>query len=124
VRNSGAVAVVEGAGDHACEYMTGGTVVVLGEVGRNAGAGMSGGELYVVDDDGVLEARSSSSVDVRKTSAAECERVRELVALHAGSTRSARAADLLTRWDTVSGALARLVPLEQPAAARAYEESG
>ena len=49
VRNSGASAVVEGVGDHACEYMTGGTVVVLGEVGRNAGAGMSGGELYVFD---------------------------------------------------------------------------
>src|SRR5207247_4329060 len=49
VRNSGAVAVVEGAGDHACEYMTNGTVVVLGETGRNLGAGMSGGQAYVYD---------------------------------------------------------------------------
>src|SRR4029450_9705771 len=49
-RNSGAVAVIEGAGDHLCEYMTGGTVVVLGPVGRNAGAGMSGGELFVYDN--------------------------------------------------------------------------
>src|SRR5918911_5208312 len=54
VRNSGAVAVVEGVGDHACEYMTNGTVVVLGGFGRNVGAGMSGGELYVHDPEGVL----------------------------------------------------------------------
>src|SRR5712691_12256788 len=57
VRNSGAVAVVEGTGEHPCEYMTAGTVVVLGAVGRNLGAGMTGGEAYVYDADGVLEAR-------------------------------------------------------------------
>ena len=55
VRNSGAVAVVEGAGDHCCEYMTGGVVVVLGQTGRNFAAGMSGGIAYVLDEDGTFE---------------------------------------------------------------------
>jgi glutamate synthase (NADPH/NADH) large chain len=57
VRNSGATAVVEGVGDHGCEYMTGGTVVVLGETGRNFAAGMSGGVAYVLDEDGTFEQR-------------------------------------------------------------------
>ena len=57
VRNSGATAVVEGVGDHACEYMTGGRVVVLGSTGRNFGAGMSGGIAYVLDPDGALDAQ-------------------------------------------------------------------
>ncbi|MGC4665486.1 hypothetical protein, partial [Escherichia coli] len=57
VRNSGAVAVVEGAGDHCCEYMTGGIVVVLGKTGRNFAAGMSGGVAYVIDEDGTFEKR-------------------------------------------------------------------
>ena len=57
VRNSGAVAVVEGAGEHCCEYMTGGTVVVLGETGRNFGAGMTGGDAYVYDINDTLERR-------------------------------------------------------------------
>ena len=57
VRNSGATAVVEGVGDHGCEYMTGGTVVVLGETWRNFAAGMSGGVAYVLDEDGTFEQR-------------------------------------------------------------------
>ena len=57
VRNSGAIAVVEGAGDHGCEYMTGGIVVVLGPTGRNFAAGMSGGIAYVLDEDGTFEQR-------------------------------------------------------------------
>ena len=55
VRNSGAIAVVEGAGDHGCEYMTGGVVVVIGKTGRNFAAGMSGGIAYVLDEDGTFE---------------------------------------------------------------------
>ena len=54
MRNSGAIAVVEGAGDHCCEYMTGGIVVVLGQTGRNFAAGMSGGIAYVLDEDGAF----------------------------------------------------------------------
>jgi glutamate synthase domain-containing protein 3 len=113
VRNSGAVAVVEGAGDHACEYMTGGTVVVLGEVGRNAGAGMSGGELYVLDEAGVLDRRVNARAEVRTVSGLECERLRELIALHANCARSARAAALLERWDETTSRLRRVLPGEQ-----------
>jgi glutamate synthase (ferredoxin) len=113
VRNSGAVAVVEGAGDHTCEYMTGGTIVVLGEVGRNAGAGMSGGELYVLDETGFLERRVSSAVEVRRLNGAESDQVRALIALHANSTRSLRAADVLARWDQLAARVRRLVPPEQ-----------
>jgi glutamate synthase domain-containing protein 3 len=118
VRNSGAVAVVEGAGDHACEYMTGGAVVVLGEVGKNAGAGMSGGELYVLDETGFLERRASSAVEVRRLNGAESDQVRALIALHANSTRSLRAADVLTRWDQLAACMWRLVPREQVAELR------
>ena len=62
VRNSGAIAVVEGAGDHCCEYMTGGVVVVLGKTGRNFAAGMSGGIAYVLDEDGTFESRCNMSM--------------------------------------------------------------
>ena len=62
VRNSGAIAVVEGAGDHCCEYMTGGVVVVLGQTGRNFAAGMSGGIAYVLDEDGTFETRCNLSM--------------------------------------------------------------
>jgi glutamate synthase domain-containing protein 2/glutamate synthase domain-containing protein 1/glutamate synthase domain-containing protein 3 len=113
VRNSGAVAVVEGAGDHVCEYMTGGIVVVLGAVGRNAGAGMSGGELYVLDEAAVLERRVSFGAEVRAVGSTECERVRALVEVHATSTRSNRAADLLARWDHAASYLRRVVPREE-----------
>ena len=68
VRNSGAVAVVEGAGDHCCEYMTGGVVVVLGPTGRNFAAGMSGGIAYVLDEDGTFENRCNMAmVDLLET---------------------------------------------------------
>src|SRR5664279_5769804 len=62
VRNSGAVAVVEGIGDHGCEYMTGGTVVVLGKTGRNFAAGMSGGVAYVYDEDGQFASRCNTAM--------------------------------------------------------------
>ncbi len=62
VRNSGAVAVVEGLGDHGCEYMTGGLVIVLGQTGRNFAAGMSGGVAYVLDEDGNFETRCNMSM--------------------------------------------------------------
>ena len=68
VRNSGASAVVEGTGDHGCEYMTGGTVVVLGATGRNFAAGMSGGIAYVLDDDGTF-AQRCNTVDGRARAA-------------------------------------------------------
>jgi glutamate synthase (NADPH) large chain len=105
VRNSGALAVVEGVGDHGCEYMTGGRVVVLGETGRNFGAGMSGGIAYVLDERGVFPGRCNLDlVALEELDESDLESVRELVAEHHQRTRSAVALALLEgpaeRWRT------------------------
>ncbi len=108
VRNSGVSAVVEGVGDHACEYMTGGVVVVLGRTGRNFGAGMSGGVAYVHDGDGNFPTRvNREMVDLEDlTDPAEISRLRELVERHAKATGSARAKRMLAGW---AGAVKRFV---------------
>jgi glutamate synthase (ferredoxin) len=98
VRNSGAAAVVEGIGDHGCEYMTNGTVVVLGEVGRNFGAGMSGGQAYVYDPSGTLPLRLNDDL-VGLARVLVDEELRHLVERHVRYTGSERAAALLERWD-------------------------
>jgi glutamate synthase domain-containing protein 2/glutamate synthase domain-containing protein 1/glutamate synthase domain-containing protein 3 len=100
VRNSGAVAVIEGAGNHCCEYMTGGIVVVLGRAGRNFGAGMSNGVAYVLDEAGTFESRinrdmvESASLDDEDT-----EVLRRLVREHEEKTSSPRARTILVQWD-------------------------
>jgi len=99
IRNSGAVAVVEGAGDHCCEYMTGGTVVVLGRVGRNFGAGMTSGTAYVLDQDQSLAGRcNGESVAAAPLDAAEAEVLRGLIRVHLERTRSPRARTMLRAW--------------------------
>jgi glutamate synthase domain-containing protein 3 len=100
VRNSGAQAVVEGVGDHACEYMTGGRVVVLGATGRNFGAGMSGGLAFVLDPDGTFHRRCNPGmVDLDPlTDDDEMTRVHELIARHVVLTGSALGARVLERW--------------------------
>jgi glutamate synthase (ferredoxin) len=103
VRNSGADAVVEGVGDHGCEYMTGGTVVVLGPVGRNFAAGMTGGVAYVLDES--LQASTSVNTELVRVgvpSSVELESVRELVEAHARLTGSAHAQFILDEWDNAS----------------------
>ena len=108
VRNSGAVAVIEGVGDHGCEYMTAGTVVVLGDVGLNFGAGMTGGEAYVFDRDGTLDERLGDGlVLVHDPDAAQLAELRELVERHLRHTESPRAAELLERWDERRGVPSR-----------------
>src|SRR5690606_28388177 len=101
VRNSGANAVVEGVGDHGCEYMTGGRVVILGSTGRNFAAGMSGGIAYVLDQDGGFESRcNTGTVDLEPlASDADLDEVRELVERHLEFTGSAVAARVLRDWD-------------------------
>src|SRR6202044_2519617 len=101
VRNSGATAVVEGVGDHGCEYMTRGLVVVLGPTGRNFAAGMSGGIAYVLDPDGDFEARCNLGlVDIEAlTDPDEASEVRHLIAEHARRTDSLHAAGLLEQWE-------------------------
>jgi glutamate synthase domain-containing protein 3 len=114
VRNSGAVAVVEGVGDHGCEYMTGGIVVVLGRTGRNFAAGMSGGVAYVLDDDGGLAARTNLGlVELEPIAAtADVALLRQLVRRHARLTGSVRARRLLQDWDAVVGRFTRVMPIE------------
>jgi glutamate synthase (NADPH/NADH) large chain len=99
VRNSGAVAVVEGVGAHACEYMTGGTVVVLGATGRNFGAGMSGGVAYVLDDDRTLVTRmNKTTVALEALETQDLEQLHALVEEHLAHTRSTHARSLLATW--------------------------
>ena len=101
VRNSGATVVVEGCGDHGCEYMTGGTVVVLGETGINFAAGMSGGEAYVWDPDGALEGRLNRGMADMHPLEAEDERyLASLLQRHVAATASARAAAILAAWES------------------------
>jgi glutamate synthase domain-containing protein 3 len=100
VRNSGANAVIEGTGDHACEYMTGGTVVILGDTGRNVAAGMTGGEIWVHDPRERLPGRLNGElVALERPDARELERARLLLVRHESATGSARAAALLARWE-------------------------
>jgi glutamate synthase (ferredoxin) len=98
VRNSGANAIVEGIGDHGCEYMTNGTVVVLGEVGRNFGAGMSGGDAYVYDPAGELPMRLNEDLVVATRVGTDSE-LRGLLERHVRYTGSELAAALLQAWD-------------------------
>ena len=111
VRNSGATAVVEGTGNHPCEYMTGGTVVVLGPVGHNLGAGMSGGECFVHDVQGDVLARVNRQlVEARRPDGTQLARVHELLTEHATVTGSRRAERLLADWDDTSERLWRIAP--------------
>ena len=137
MRNSGATAVVEGVGDHGCEYMTGGTVVVLGRTGRNFAAGMSGGVAYVYDADGTFASRCNPSMVSleplqREADQAEQERalaasgkarrrhadrhdeaiVRELCERHLRFTGSTLARALLDDWDSARGRFVKVFPNE------------
>jgi glutamate synthase domain-containing protein 3 len=117
VRNSGAVAVVEGVGDHGCEYMTAGTVVVLGEVGLNFGAGMTGGQAYVLDGNGILAScLNEELVLARAPDAERLAETREIVERHVRYTGSARGRMLLDRWDELARWLVRVVPRAEVAA--------
>ena len=115
VRNSGATAVVEGVGDHGCEYMTNGTVVVLGATGRNFAAGMSGGCAYVYDDQGDFSARRCNpvSVDLEPlVSAEDVELVRGLMQRHIELTGSPQAAWILEHWETTQARFIKVFPHE------------
>jgi glutamate synthase (NADPH/NADH) large chain len=142
VRNSGAIAVIEGAGDHCCEYMTGGIVVVLGRTGRNFAAGMSGGIAYVLDEDRTFESRCNMSMvelepmpeeeevservyhhthDLESHGRVEVlddmsrydvERLHLLITRHARFTRSRRAAEILADWKKYCPLFRKVMPLE------------
>jgi glutamate synthase (NADPH/NADH) large chain len=142
VRNSGAIAVIEGAGDHCCEYMTGGVVVVLGRTGRNFAAGMSGGIAYVLDDDGTFATRCNmamvelepmpgeESVNARvfhqardleahgmvdimtDLSAFDAHRLHYLIARHERFTGSTVAAQILAEWKSFYPKFRKVMPVE------------
>jgi glutamate synthase domain-containing protein 3 len=130
VRNSGAHAVVEGVGDHGCEYMTGGTVAVLGITGRNFAAGMSGGIAYVLDLDGQFVRRCNTAMVDLEPVLSEAEQegklardlwhlgqsdeaaLRRLIEQHARHTGSARARQILDGWTTWRGKFVKVFPKE------------
>ncbi len=114
VRNSGADAVVEGVGDHGCEYMTGGRVVVLGSVGRNFAAGMSGGIAYVLDEEGSFEKLCNlSMVDLESIEDVNEQRfVRSLIERHFDYTGSNRAGKILGNWEDSLGKIVKIIPIE------------
>jgi len=114
VRNSGATVVVEGVGDHGCEYMTGGRVLVLGRTGRNFAAGMSGGIAYVLDRDGRFERRCNlEMVDLEPLVEAEdVDFVQVALMKHITLTGSRYAARLLEEWGTLQGRIVKVMPRE------------
>ncbi|HEY5893478.1 MAG TPA: glutamate synthase large subunit [Chthoniobacterales bacterium] len=128
VRNSGGVAVVEGIGDHGCEYMTGGTVVVLGPTGKNFGAGMTGGVAYVLDLEDKFPERYNAELIVheRITSPEELVLVRSLIYRHLEQTESPRAWEILADWPSFLEKFWKVHPVsnikKEAAAAEPIEE--
>jgi glutamate synthase (ferredoxin) len=114
VRNSGAMAVVEGVGDHGCEYMTGGRVVIIGRTGRNFAAGMSGGIAYVYDADGDFHVRCNREmVDLEKLDDAEdLDLVRGLLERHLEYTGSTVAGRMLADWPKIAKEFVKVMPLD------------
>ncbi len=108
VRNSGATAVAEGTGDHGCEYMTGGSVVVLGKIGRNFAAGMSGGVAYLLDPD--LGRVNTDMVDLERLDAGDAALLRGLVERHRAETGSAVAGRLLADWERALPRFVKVMP--------------
>jgi len=153
VRNSGAIAVVEGTGDHGCEYMTGGIVVVLGKTGRNFAAGMSGGIAYVLDEDGTFESRANMSMvelepvveeetlhgrefghhgDLETMGVVEimhdlqrrdAERLYQLILRHRTFTGSSRANHILSNWDEYLPKFRKVMPIEYRKALQKMEKA-
>ena len=113
VRNSAAYAVVEGIGNHGCEYMTGGIVVVLGEVGSNFGAGMSGGIAYVYDKNSTFKDNFNSELadinDVKINSKDEKDLI-ELIKKHQSYTNSSRAKYIIDNWDSEIKSFKKIIP--------------
>jgi len=114
VRNSGAKAVIEGTGDHCCEYMTGGRVVVLGKTGRNFAAGMSGGIAYVLNSDGDFDYFCNKGlVDlVPVENIADIRELQTLISNHLLYTQSSLAASILTNWEEYLPRFVKVIPFE------------
>jgi glutamate synthase domain-containing protein 3 len=114
IRNSGATAVVEGVGDHACEYMTGGRIAVLGPTGVNFGAGMSGGIAYVLDETGMFDANCNlEMVDLELVVSEEDQtELRAMIESHHKETGSSRAEEILSNWNDYLPKFVKVFPME------------
>jgi glutamate synthase (NADPH/NADH) large chain len=114
VRNSGALAVIEGIGDHGCEYMTGGRAVILGPTGRNFAAGMSGGVAYVWDpDDALLANCNLGMVELERIESDEdADELRELIEMHQNHTGSTVAEKVLDNWDETLAQFVKVMPTD------------
>ncbi|KDE99722.1 glutamate synthase [Mycolicibacterium aromaticivorans JS19b1 = JCM 16368] len=124
VRNSGAHAVVEGVGDHGCEYMTGGRVVILGETGRNFAAGMSGGIAYVHDPDGKLPANlNTEMVDIDEFDDADVEWLRDIIVAHVDATDSVVGQRILADWSGQVGNFVKVMPRDYKAVLQAIADA-
>jgi len=112
VRNSGLNAVVEAVGDHGCEYMTGGRVVILGQTGRNFAAGMSGGVAYILDEGGDFRKRCNQQMVAVEPldDPVELEEVRAMIQRHAEYTQSDRARKILALWDMIGAKFVKVLP--------------
>jgi glutamate synthase (ferredoxin) len=112
VRNSKAQAVIEGAGDHCCEYMTGGAIVVLGKVGRNVGAGMTGGLAYFLDEDDSFPPKVNQEIVKiqRVVSSAGEKQLKDLISAHLEHTGSPKARMILENWESYLGKFWQAVP--------------
>lgn len=113
VRNSGAIAVAEGVGDHGCEYMTGGTVLILGDTGKNFAAGMSGGIAYVLDSNGQLKENCNMEMVIFDALDTEdVNRIRQLVINHLRHTSSSLAQEILLDWNKYINHLVKVIPVK------------
>ena len=114
IRNSGVNAVVEGVGDHGCEYMTGGRVVVLGTTGLNFAAGMSGGIAYVYDEDGLFDVRCNlEMVDLEPVCEPhDIKELKRLISRHVALTGSQRAQMMLNHWEEHLPRFVKVFPME------------
>ena len=123
VRNSGANAVIEGIGDHGCEYMTGGRVVVLGETGRNFGAGMSGGIAYIWDRSGNFEKNCNKGTVLLEPleNRADIKELKSMIEKHAGYTGSTVAQEILSDWSNQLSNFVKVMPTDYK---RVLEEMG
>ncbi|MFM6355967.1 MAG: glutamate synthase large subunit [Planktothrix sp.] len=125
VRNSGVSAVVEGVGDHGCEYMTGGKVVVLGSTGRNFAAGMSGGIAYILDETGDFATRCNTSMaDLEQLEdPEEINQVYQLIAKHAEYTKSQKALKILAHWTEMIPTFVKVIPRDYKRVLEALKEA-
>ncbi len=124
VRNSGSTSVVEGVGDHGCEYMTNGLTVILGLTGKNFGAGMSGGTAYIYDIDGKFQSRLNPEMVVARPVERQhhLDELKSLIEQHHEKTNSARAKELLDNWSATIPKLLRVIPKEKYDLEKAEEE--